>query len=375
MIPYISFGPWHLGPFTIYPFGIMVGLAILVGAAVAQRRAEKLGIDPKLFSEAVIWLFVGGFVMAHWVSVLLYFPERVLRNPLELLKLWKGISSFGGFLGGVSALILYIKWKDLPFWTTLDAVAYGLVVGWVFGRGGCSLAHDHPGKCTNFPLAVKFPGWGLPCPDNYAARHDLGFYELLFTLVLAASVVVLNRKKRFTGFTLAFLCLAYAPVRFMLDFLRVGDRTYLGLTPGQYFSIALLGAGALVLVKRYNAPAEEFPPYDPETGEGGVMPTGDDDEVVEEAQEAQEAEEAGDSEKATEHEDEAEAKDRRQGKDTSEREKEDKVDVRGEEASDDGGEEDHPSQTTEEEGRDGDAPEEKEGASKGEETSRETPQD
>lgn len=271
MIPYVTLGPWHFGPFTIHSFGILVGFAILIGAFAAQKRADKLGINPKLFSEALIWVFVGGFVMAHWVSSLLYYPERVLEDPLELLKIWKGISSFGGFLGGSLALIIFVKLKELPFWTTLDAVAYGLVFGWIFGRAGCSLAHDHPGKCTNFPLAVKFPGWGLPCPEGYSARHDLGFYEFLFTLVLAVTVYVLNRRKRFSGFTLALICLTYAPVRFFLDFLRYGDRTYFGLTPAQYFSIALLLLGVFVLVRRVNAPEEMFEPYNLETGEGGSM--------------------------------------------------------------------------------------------------------
>ena len=271
MIPYLSFGPWYIGPFTIYPFGIMVGLAILAGAAAAQRRADALGINPKLFSEAVIWVLVGGFVMAHWVSVLLYFPERVAQDPLELLKLWKGISSFGGFLGGTLSLLLFIYLKKLPFWTTMDAFAYGLVPGWIFGRAGCSLAHDHPGKCTNFPLAVKFPGWGVSCPEGYAARHDLGFYEFLFALVLGIAVYFLHRKKRFTGFTVAFICLSYAPVRFMLDFLRIGDRRYLGFTPAQYFSVAILFLGVFIVVRRMNKPQEEFMPYDFETGRGGVM--------------------------------------------------------------------------------------------------------
>jgi phosphatidylglycerol:prolipoprotein diacylglycerol transferase len=50
-------------------------------------------------------------------------------------------------------------------------------------------------------------------------------------------------------------CVLYAPVRFLLDFLRVGDRLYFGFTPGQYFSIALLAVGVVLLVQVYRSPA------------------------------------------------------------------------------------------------------------------------
>jgi phosphatidylglycerol:prolipoprotein diacylglycerol transferase len=273
MIPYIDIGPWQLGPLTIYPFGIMVGLAILVGAAVGQKRAEKLGLNPKVFSEAVIWMYVGAFAMAHWVSVIFYFPHRIWEDPLSLLKFWEGISSFGGFLGGAATLYIYARIKKLPVWTMYDAVSFGLVHGWVLGRAGCSLAHDHPGKCTNFFLAVKFPGWNMPCPEGYSARHDLGFYEFLFTIFLAVLLNVLDRfwKDRKAGLTTALVPLVYAPVRFILDFLRIGDRRYLGLTPGHYFAIGLFLLGLWILITRLRAPQEEFLPFDFKTGQGGLL--------------------------------------------------------------------------------------------------------
>lgn len=48
----------------------------------------------------------------------------------------------------------------------------------------------------------------------------------------------LNRRRRVPGtFLLAFL-LAYLPIRFVLDFLRVADARYAGLTPAQWVALA-----------------------------------------------------------------------------------------------------------------------------------------
>ena len=149
-----------------------------IGTAFGQRRAEKVGIHPRLFSEMVIWMYVVAFFLAHVVSVVFYFPERLKNNPLELLMIWRGISSYGGFLGAVLAVVIFARMRNMPLWPTVDSVCFGLVHGWIFGRAGCSLAHDHPGNCTNFFLGIKYPDVATACP-GYTARHDLGFYEFL----------------------------------------------------------------------------------------------------------------------------------------------------------------------------------------------------
>jgi prolipoprotein diacylglyceryltransferase len=62
-----------------------------------------------------------------------------------------------------------------------------------------------------------------------------------------------NRKVR-PGFFLALFSATYAPIRFLMDFLRntdldQADVRWLGLTPAQYGMLLLTGVG-LVLLKR-----------------------------------------------------------------------------------------------------------------------------
>jgi phosphatidylglycerol:prolipoprotein diacylglycerol transferase len=129
----------------------------------------------------------------------------------------------------------------------------GLAVGWFFGRLGCSIVHDHPGLPSDFILAVQYPT---------GPRHDLGFYEWLFTIGLIVLLLMLRRRGLPAGMLTGVVCVLYAPVRFMLDFLRVGDRLYYGFTPGQYLAVVMLIAGVAVLMracgKQRKAP--EHPP-------------------------------------------------------------------------------------------------------------------
>ena len=124
-----------------------------------------------------------------------------------------------------------------------DAVAYAFPFAWIFGRLGCSFAHDHLGVESASWLAVDFPG---------GPRFDLGLLELAYTLPLAILFHLLGRRPRATGLYLALFFVLYGPVRFLLDTLRATDVRYGGWTPGQYGSLlaTLLGLWMLRAVMR-----------------------------------------------------------------------------------------------------------------------------
>ncbi len=67
-------------------------------------------------------------------------------------------------------------------------------VSWAFGRLGCTIAHDHPGKWTTIShwFTVAYGrGPTLDCGlfqlrFGSTPRYDLGYLEFLFTVVVAA---------------------------------------------------------------------------------------------------------------------------------------------------------------------------------------------
>jgi len=211
--------------------------------------AQRLGRERMLFNARMV---IGGFIMAHLVSVIFYFPERIKENPLVLLNFWAGLSSFGGFVGAAITYLYLTRKEEIPRLPYADVVALGLSVGWIFGRLGCTTAHDHPGRHTDFFLAVKYPD---------GPRHDLGLYELLFTIVLTVILFRFARKPRPAGHIIGLAAALYAPVRFGLDFVRATDVSrpdarYAGLTPAQWACLGLLALGISLLRRR--SPVLEF---------------------------------------------------------------------------------------------------------------------
>ena len=275
MIPYFEQPTLPLGPVILHAFGALAGAAILVGSALVVRRCRKTGLDPELGGDLAIYAIVAGFVVAHLYATLAYFPRDVLANPLLLLKIWENISSFGGFVGGLFGIWLFFKVRTPGYSSEkklqyLDAVVFVLPFAWVIGRLACAVAHDHPGTATTFPLGVSlatpearayiasyYESAGrlteLPPPAQLArmAFHDLGWYEFLYTLIaIIPAFLALDRKPRRPGFYAIGFLFLYVPVRFALDFLRLADARYLGLTPAQYAGIAALAAAGVAIFIR-----------------------------------------------------------------------------------------------------------------------------
>ena len=65
-----------------------------------------------------------------------------LPEALVLVRVWQGISSYGGFLGGFVGLTYCLGRRRLPVGLWFDLVGIGLLAAFSIGRIGCAL------RCT-----------------------------------------------------------------------------------------------------------------------------------------------------------------------------------------------------------------------------------
>jgi phosphatidylglycerol---prolipoprotein diacylglyceryl transferase len=270
MIPYFEQPVWHIGPITIHAFGIAVAVAAWLGLTIVQRKFAREGLDTAVGQRLGGWMLVGGILGAHLFSVLFYFPEKLRNDPWLLLRIWEDISSFGGLLGGVAAALIFFALRASDQgWASrlayLDAIAFVFPGALAIGRFGCSLAHDHPGTVTTFPLAISLrtdaalgymsgvyeaAGLALPAAASTLGFHDLGLYEFLFlSLVVVPLFMRWNRHVRPAGFYLIAFAALYLPVRFGFDMLRVADVRYLGLTPAQWVAALVMAVLPFVAMR------------------------------------------------------------------------------------------------------------------------------
>ena len=274
----------------LHGFGFLVALGFVFGGQAAMSRARRLGLDPDVINRLIGWLVLGTFVGGHVGYGLMYQPEEYLADPVQFLYVWQGLSSFGGFVVCVP-LSIWFFWKEkVPVWKYLDCLAYGMAVGWFFGRMGCFVAHDHPGTPTDFYTGVwcrPEPGHMVDLPDalvlhdphrnlpwgpceadpSVNAVHDMGLYEALWSLSMFGLYIVMDRLRAWKpGVLVLTLGVSYVPVRFAMDLLRpetTDPRYGFGpalLTPAQWLSLVLLLACVYGVAKRLGSSDEAVQP-------------------------------------------------------------------------------------------------------------------
>lgn len=248
MLPYLETPSLSLPlGFRLEAFGVLSAAGTLLGAYLATRAARRYGPgDDAPLRRVVTWAVVGGLLGGHLLHIFGYHPE-VLREQglLSLLKLWDGLSSMGGVLGGLVGIFAFFLKNRLKLRPYLDSLALGVAPGWAVARLGCFFAHDHPGVRTDFFLAVAYPGGG---------RHDLGLYDALVLAALSLLLYLVARRPRPEGFLTGLLAIGYSASRFGLDFLRASDLAFVdrrlaGLTPAQFIVAVLLVVGVWLIVR------------------------------------------------------------------------------------------------------------------------------
>ena len=255
MVPYVQLsnlvlvhkfvvrGRWPDHDISIHPFGALVAFGIWLGIGLVWVQAKRRCVPTGAIQSYLVWLLVGGFLGGHIFDWCFYRGGVFHSDPMSLLRIWDGQSSFGGFLGaGLGSLAWGWRWRTsaMPY---AEVVSSSFPAAWFVGRLGCWVAHDHPGRLSSSFWAVAYPG---------GARLDMGLLEALFTLPLALVFLVLRRKERVPGTFLGAMCTYYAPVRFGLDFSRAqdlatSDERYLRLTPAQWGCIGLFALGLFLL--------------------------------------------------------------------------------------------------------------------------------
>ena len=108
MIPFIHVPDFHILGVPLHPFGLLVATGVIIGTALATRRARLRGYDLDKLNSFITWMLVAGFMGGHMLDEIFYHPDELVRRPWSLFLLWEGLSSFGGFTG---ALIGVLLWK------------------------------------------------------------------------------------------------------------------------------------------------------------------------------------------------------------------------------------------------------------------------
>jgi phosphatidylglycerol---prolipoprotein diacylglyceryl transferase len=239
---------FRIGEFEITSFGVLVGIASLVGIWMFARELRRSGL-PADAADAAVAGVIGGLIGAK----LVWAVEFSGTEPIaDLIFSRGGLSWFGGLLGGVGTGLWVLHRRRVPLVTALGAATPGLAVGHAIGRIGCFLVGDDYGRPSGLSWAVAFPEGR---PPTFVPVHPTQLYETAALAVIAWLLVRWRRHHVADSVVLGRYFVLAGLTRFAIEFIRVNKPLVGPLTLAHLISLALVVIGVRMLVARRLAPA------------------------------------------------------------------------------------------------------------------------
>jgi len=301
-IPSPAEGVWHLGPFPLRAYALMIILGIVAAVWLGERRWTARGGTPGAVIDVAVWAVPFGLLGGRLYHVLTdwqrYFGEG--GDPAAALQIWRGgLGIWGAIaLGGVGAWI-GCRRRGISVLALGDAVAPGLALAQGIGRWGNWWNQELYGRPLNAWWALeidpehrpRLPGTDTLDPRyaDVATYHPTFLYESLWCIALAFAVIWAGRRFTLThGRAFALYVAGYTLGRFWIESLRIDEAHHiLGMRLNNWTSL-LVFAGAVaylwwarnrtgpeaVVVEGADADAPAVPAEDASSAAGESRPSG-----------------------------------------------------------------------------------------------------
>jgi len=245
---------WMSHSLRLSTWGVMVFLAALAVLWLGRINAPARGMPPELIERSWPWLFLGGFLGAHFYYLIVVDGWPLRHLPLRnIVNIFSGTAVQGGIIGGVCAAAVYLRWEGYPFLPFCDALSPAGALAQAIARIGCFAAGCCYGRKTTFFLGVVFssPFTDPPTPRG-VPLHPAQLYEAFLDLGLAVFLQKRLKAPGRQGTLFALYLMGAGLIRFVVQFFRDDDRGHLtfGLAHSHFLSMVLFIAAAVLYHKK-----------------------------------------------------------------------------------------------------------------------------
>lgn len=275
--------------------GLTVG-ALLAYLRYRDAEKEKLPQPERVVSQMHPYELVGNFTMIAAVAGIIGAKlfhnlenlDELLRDPVDALLSFSGLTMYGGLILGAAAVMWYGRKQGIQPLMLADATAPGLMLAYGTGRLGCQLSGDGDWGVVNLQPKPDWLSWlpdwawsynypnnviseGIPIP-GCIGRHcmmlpDAVFptplYEAIVCILLFFVIWSVRKKFDITGKVFAFYLLLNGIERLLIEQIRVNNKFHLlgmMVTQAEVIAVVLIGLGlsGLFFLKKKNQPLNEI---------------------------------------------------------------------------------------------------------------------
>ncbi len=251
---------FSIGQLSIRWYGLLFASAFLSAYIVFTRFLATERLTTEMVDQLLIYVAVGTVLGARLGHCFFYEPDYFLKNPLEILKIWKGgLASHGAAIGILLSLWLYIRKHKLSFLWLIDRIVIVVALGGAFIRLGNLFNSEIYGRPTNLPWGIEFVRDRLYDSNTGAllptvARHPTQLYEALCYILIFVVLFLFYRKRHMKvrdGYIFGVFMILLFSARFFIEFVKndqVAFESGMQLNMGQLLSLPFILAGVVMIL-------------------------------------------------------------------------------------------------------------------------------
>lgn len=252
---------WALEGIRWYGLAYLAGFIFGAIMLSVYYKKNKSPLDSDAQSNFMIALIIGVLVGGRLGYMLFYAWDSLVANPLSVFRVWEGgMASHGGMIGALLATWIFARRQKCSFLQLGDIIATLAPAGIFFGRLANFVNGELWGRETSVPWAVIFkyekfnPFTGTAELSYLLPRHPSQLYAALgegLLLLVWTQLRFWKKEPLPKGQIVGEAAVLYAVVRIIDELFRepdAGVSFILGLTRGQFYSVALLLFGIAVIV-------------------------------------------------------------------------------------------------------------------------------
>lgn len=238
----------HLFGIKLYPYGMMMGLGIVLAVTFFLKRCKAEGYNEDSAFNMAIICCISGLLGAKLLFILTELPDFI-KDPMSFVKnIGDGFVLYGAVIGGILAGYIYTRMKKWPFIKMLDMAVPLIAMAQGLGRIGCLFSGCCYGKETSAPWGLKFTNSPF-APNDVKLIPTQPISSLGNFIIFGILLWFDSRKKTRDGQTGALYLMLYSVGRFVIEFFRGDPRgtVFNVLSTSQFICIFVFAAGALLM--------------------------------------------------------------------------------------------------------------------------------
>jgi phosphatidylglycerol:prolipoprotein diacylglycerol transferase len=240
---------FEIGPVPVYSYGLMLGIAFLVGSTLFSKELRRNKFDENIGIVITFLALIGGIVGAKVFYVI---EEWNFGNGLpissflnfESLISAAGLTFYGGLIFAIIFIVVYCKIKKLSVLRIFDFLSPGAAIGYGIARIGCHLSGDGDyGTSVNGTfwefIGYSYSNGTVPTLAGVLV-HPTPIYEFVAAILIFLFLWNQRKKIKYVGETFYYYLLLTGISRLLIEFMRLNPKVILNLTQAQIVSIIMI---------------------------------------------------------------------------------------------------------------------------------------